>query len=334
MRRLTSMAVALILAGVSVGMFAGLLSAQTGSRVYEACERARTEIRAGALPAAVDLGRCPIAGRQVVDHGIRVFVPAPGYGVHAEAYGPGGSQELAVTHRKDGILEIKHPGSELEGVSGGGQWGEDSRASRASGACSDSAYVNLPYKIRHYLRYSFNVGSTPYELGKKAAEGAIIGGGANVAAVRNDCGLGDNVPARLIYEGATRTGVNMGTGASCTGSDNKSVIGFGTLPSNYTAAYCMITAQQSGYDRPTESDVRINKAYYTWTTNPLAPSCRGRYDLESTVTHERGHTFGLGHVSESYHGVLTMSPVTEGPCQVSERTLGRGDVIGLNNKYR
>ena len=55
--------------------------------------------------------------------------------------------------------------------------------------------------------------------------------------------------------------------------------------------------------------------------------------MESTVTHERGHTFGLAHVSERRHGKLTMSSDSEGACQTSERTLGRGDVLGLARKY-
>jgi len=143
----------------------------------------------------------------------------------------------------------------------------------------------------------------------------------------------DVVPAHLIYEGSEAHGVNIGTSANCAGSDNRSVIGFGTLPSNYTAFTCVTFAIQSGYDRPTESDTRINKKNYTWTTRPEISSCRRRYDLESTVTHERGHTFGLGHVSELKHGNLTMSSTSNGACQLSERTLGRGDVFGLANKY-
>jgi hypothetical protein len=51
------------------------------------------------------------------------------------------------------------------------------------------------------------------------------------------------------------------------------------------------------------------------------------------MTHERGHTLGLGDVSEAYHPNLTMSSQTNGPCQTSERTLGRGDAIGLHSKY-
>jgi hypothetical protein len=77
----------------------------------------------------------------------------------------------------------------------------------------------------------------------------------------------------------------------------------------------------------------IDKAHHNWTTRPKARSCKGKYDVESTVAHERGHTFGLGHVPESGHGNLTMSDRSNGPCQLSERSLGRGDVRGLGEKY-
>ena len=44
----------------------------------------------------------------------------------------------------------------------------------------------------------------------------------------------------------------------------------------------------------------INKAHFKWTTRPRSRSCNGRkYDVESTVAHERGHTFGLDHQDES-----------------------------------
>jgi len=51
------------------------------------------------------------------------------------------------------------------------------------------------------------------------------------------------------------------------------------------------------------------------------------------MTHERGHTFGMGHVSETGRGNLTMSTNVNGPRQMAERSLGRGDVRGLGAKY-
>jgi hypothetical protein len=56
--------------------------------------------------------------------------------------------------------------------------------------------------------------------------------------------------------------------------------------------------------------------------------------MESTVTHERGHTYGLGDLSESSHENLTVSERSNRPCQASERSLGRGDVMSLALKYR
>jgi predicted Zn-dependent protease len=61
-------------------------------------------------------------------------------------------------------------------------------------------------------------------------------------------------------------------------------------------------------------------------------TCSSRFSVEAVATHEFGHAFGLGHVSETYHPSLTMSSVIRA-CQGSESTLGLGDVRGLNALY-
>lgn len=156
--------------------------------------------------------------------------------------------------------------------------------------------------------------------------------GTNVSAVQDACGVPDGVPAVLRYVGMTRESVNMGTDGGCKANDLKSVVGFGDLPSYRTGNTCVWSWIQDGPDRINSSDVRLNKFDYAWTAR-VTRSCRGRHDVESTMTHERGHTFGLGDVSESSHANLTISPASNGSCQISERTLGKGDAIGLNRKY-
>ena len=127
--------------------------------------------------------------------------------------------------------------------------------------------------------------------------------------------------------------VDINSNATCNANDGKSVIGFGDLPSSYTAYACTSTWIKDGApDRVASSDIRLNKEDHAWTTR-VRKSCSGRFDVESSVTHERGHTFGLGEAPENGHGNLTMSNDSNGPCQTSERSLGRGDAKGLNSKY-
>ena len=76
-----------------------------------------------------------------------------------------------------------------------------------------------------------------------------------------------------------------------------------------------------------EADMRITTRE-SWALS-LA-NCHGDMPLlESTITHEAGHVFGLDHVGERKHGRLTMSPFLDGPCNDNEATLGLGDMLGL-----
>ncbi len=82
-----------------------------------------------------------------------------------------------------------------------------------------------------------------------------------------------------------------------------------------------------------ESDIRLDKVDYDWTIYPGASDCDDRYyDIEAVMAHERGHTYGLGHVTVEDHGRLTMSEAMR-PCDGQHRTLGLGDVRSLRQKY-
>lgn len=48
------------------------------------------------------------------------------------------------------------------------------------------------------------------------------------------------------------------------------------------------------------------------------------WDAQGVATHERGHTFGVGHIDEQTFPYQAMSERANGPCQGSERSLRRG----------
>jgi hypothetical protein len=320
----------LALAVLAVGMIAGAPLAQTSPGIYEACQGDKETIVADDLPAAVEEARCPVAGRMITDNGVGSVLPGPGESLHVEALTTAGAQELEITRYADGTIQLEHVGDDSEAAQTEPEFGT---AASGSGECSDEAYADGSAKVKSTLSYYFNRSTTPRELSRGAAEDAIRRGGSNIANTRNNCRLGDRVSVGLAYLGNTSSRADINA-RGCSGVDEKSEVSFGDLSRGTLATECRWTTSGAGYDEVMASDIKLNKSDFGWTTKPGANSCRSKFDLESVVTHERGHTFGLEHVSEDRHGELTMSPLINGSCQASERTLGKGDVLGLDHKYR
>ena len=59
-----------------------------------------------------------------------------------------------------------------------------------------------------------------------------------------------------------------------------------------------------------EADIKINSRY-SWAAT--VKTCHNQELIEPTLTHEVGHVFGLGHVGERKHPLLTMSNVIATP---------------------
>jgi hypothetical protein len=325
-RRLLASGLALALAILAVTTLARTPEAQTTDRVLEACAPGKEIIDARALPAAVVTPeRCPVAGREINDGEVGSVVPPAGESVHAEVLTKTGAEELEIDRREDGTVELAFVGEDAE-ASGG-----HLARSGSPGECSDAEYTSGDRRVPEDspLHNEINRASTPSELRAGDAVDAIRRAGARVASTKNNCRMGDRVPASLVYDGKTGRGTNV-EGLSCMTSDEFRVVAFGDLPSGILAVTCN---WGDGFGNTIASDIKINKQDVRWTTSPRSPSCRGMYDLEGIMTHERGHTFGMGHVSETEHGNLTMSTNVNGACQMAERSLGRGDVRGLGLKY-
>ncbi len=249
---------------------------------------------------------------------VAVVVPAEGEAVYAEALlVDGRTVELQLETATGGrVALIRHdePKAAAEPLT-----------HTAMGACSEGAYNLLNYRWTNTYRWYFNAGTTPSELTVAEAEQALREATSNITGGRNDCGLTDAISASHQYEGRTERSADINATGGCNARDGVSVTGFGDLPGGTLA----LTCTWSGASGAVESDARINKAEYAWTTNSGA-GCSGRYGLEAIMTHERGHTFGLGHVASG--SALTMRPGF-GPCDGSAATLGLGDVRGLRQKY-
>lgn len=319
------------------------LSAQTAPEILDACDSGQRAIRAAELPRVVEPEACSLEGKIIRDNGAGIVVPAPGESVHAEAMTTAGSQVLELTRSEDGTVELGSVGDEVKNPPTQNSASTyDVNAASSPYACNDPAYNIDDIKWYDRLGWYFNRSTTPNELTRNGATGAIRRGGANITGARNNCGMADDIPARIGYLGNTSRRANINASADCTTRDGTSVVSFGDLPvrSNNITTIGTACNWSRGPRYPQEiieSDIKINKVEAQWTTTPYG-SCYNRQDLESLVTHERGHSFGLDHVAESSHKWLTMSPTLEGPkadgtCRALERTLGRGDVRGLRARY-
>lgn len=332
MRRLLACGLALALAALAVATLAGTPEAQTAGRVLEACEPRKQEIDARTLPRTLEPDECPTGGRSISDGPVASVVPPPGRTVYAEVLTTSGAQELSVRRLPDGTIELDHVGEETPGDEPEAPVADaSSRAANREG-CYSSARTDLDQKVTGPITYNFNVSTTPGGISRSGASGAIKRAAGNVSNTKNTCSMGDRVPVALRYGGKTNASTQVANG-HCGRNDGRSVVDFGYLKSGILAATCAIADDRPYYDEVLSADIRINSRGPRWTLEPNARSCSRAYDVEGVMTHEWGHFFGLGHVPEDGSRNLTMSRYINGPCQSSERTLGRGDVLGLDGKY-
>jgi hypothetical protein len=256
--------------------------------------------------------------------------------VIAERYGPHGSSELSVATDASGrVFVASEPADPFLSPRGDLQ-----AAANSPGECVDDEYTHdriggQKYRWTGTLGWYFNAGTTPGEISAANALDDLQHGTENVKWANNNCGRADSIGATSSYLGTTSAsaGVNVD---SCAGSDGKSVVGFGGYGGDDPplAAACTYAYLTSGtYANAVESDIKFDKDHFNWFTGSVPSGCDNRHSVEAVATHERGHSFGLDHVSETGHGKLTMSTNENGDCQKSEATLGLGDMLGLEALY-
>ncbi|MFO1538934.1 MAG: matrixin family metalloprotease [Chloroflexota bacterium] len=196
----------------------------------------------------------------------------------------------------------------------------------APDACRDAAYARMGGAWDRPWRWRFRAGSTPDALDPAAVEAVLRRAAANVVRGRNDCGRPDRIGAAMRYLGRTARAPGVTRAGRCGLRDGVNVVGFGRLPDGFAGITCVWTVNGTII----EADIRLARGV-TWATTPVG--CTDGALLESVATHEVGHVFGLGHVSEERHGRLTMSVRLDGVCDDAEATLGYGDLLGMEAIY-
>lgn len=284
-------------------------------------------VEAEELPAIpIPPSTCDLRGRTISDHGVSATVPAPGEAVYVAGSGPNFGEEFAIETARDGTVHLR-----FVGAGTAHEAGEAVTAAADPDPCFDDANAAFAQESdTHQWRY--NHSSTDSSVTQSGAEGAIRRGAFNITNAYNNCGQGwgnSQYGASESYNGTTSRRADVDTGTNnCNARDEANVRDFGDLAAGTLGLACTWYFPIS-YEI-VETDLRFNTDY-NWDILP--EPCSTEYDVEAIATHEWGHAFGQSHVSESAHGLLTMSTNSEGPCQSSERTLGRGDFLGLVNRY-
>lgn len=201
--------------------------------------------------------------------------------------------------------------------------------------CNQSVYSLHDTRQDHAFLWVVNVASIPSYLDRAGTLQALRRATATMDRARTTCPNGRRLtPAlpRAMYDGPTEREANITAEALCfppANSDGINVVSFGRLPVDVVAVTCTYTDRGEIW----QSDIMLNDQPGLFTLDPFHGRCVDSYDLQAVMTHERGHSFGLAHVSEDVEGDhLTMSSILA-RCDASGRTLGWGDVLGLSRVY-
>ena len=192
--------------------------------------------------------------------------------------------------------------------------------------CTTSEHYLYSWRMPAYS-WAFQTASTPSYLagrteGTRAVLDALKRANNNIVTARNVCGRADGVSATYRYLGTTGRYPNISSTATCTGGNGYSTIGFGRLPTGIAGMACAY-----GFVNGTarEADIKLSTGVRWETTR----TCYDEYYIESVMTHELGHVYGLKHVSST---ALTMYRSIR-KCSKAATTLGLGDMRGLERKY-
>ncbi|MGE5827719.1 MAG: hypothetical protein ACM30G_05055 [Micromonosporaceae bacterium] len=217
------------------------------------------------------------------------------------------------------------------------------------GACERDSYNLAGFKWYGPYLYRTRLGSALANGSPDDFDAAARRAFNNWTHGRNTCDMHGGINATAAQVGHTTLRgnfINENGQTTCGVSDGENVLDTNDLAGGtfeaFLAGYCVWTENHDGLAQATSADLSFNNGDYNWTYHPTTdPLCdpapppdpqRWRYDVESTMTHEAGHVFGLVNLAEIEDLNQTMFPGVR-RCSGHFRTLGRGDVLGMRALY-
>ncbi len=294
-------------------------------------------ILASSITSPVKLSTCPIQRRQLLMSmgngvlGAGIYVPPPGRGVANYTLTTHGEYELkAVNEHGTLTVTASYPPKVAPAP-----------ARRRDPACSEN-YFNFgggfwqssnaePTELWFYNEST----ASRAGLSVSASLADIRAGNYNMTTGQNNCGFLTNAfPVHGGFEGNTSLFANIDSNGDRTAKfpDGQNTVSFGPYDAAQVAKGTLattVTLWNGNSQAMIEADIYIgsNRGLVDTLPNP----CNGKTDLQTVVTHEWGHSYGLAH---EYSGPdEVMYPYT-GTCQGGlRRHLGEGDYDGMSALY-
>lgn len=292
-----------------------------------------TAINAMSVSSPLTLSQCPIQGRLLrIPLGDGRFVadidvPPAGRTVGNATLTRDGEFEVIASNVK-GVLSVRTltPTTPQSGM-----------APAADPACSENAYntegafwqsVNVEPTL---LWYYNEATASRAGLTVSGTEADIRGGNTNMTTGQNNCGYATGVfPVHGAFEGNTGLYANIDSSGACTSKfpDGQNTVSFGPFDSSASGTEAVTCWTSNSSTRAmTEADIYIGSN--VGMVDALPANCSSSLDLQTIVTHEWGHAYGLAHETSGPDEV--MYP-TKSYCQV-RRHLGEGDYNGMASLY-
>lgn len=299
------------------------------------------KVKAQDLDKETKKQNCDLSGRVIVDvdaSGMEVVgakVPEAGTSVYVIIdFLDAPTQSLIVTTTEDGSVVLGDQGPESEEAQPSQKPGRDAEGSQRQShgltECNDNANTNAGHRWNRELEWFFKSSTSPAGLSVTNVAIDLADGMNTFPITRNICGFGDVIARTHAYRGNTLDGSDIDAAGFCFDDEPErlNVIDFGVLPGNSTGAACTLR-DTAGI--ALEMGIKLDRWDYPWFTGGVPAGCTNAVSIKGVVAHESGHVWGLGHVDEGLSPYLTMSPIGA-RCDISETTLGLGDVQGVQVK--